>query len=177
MVAPIAHPQTDEYPEFFKGYIGYLAREADVVAALERQQAIIAALGRLRPDRAAFRYAEGKWSVREVIGHMTDAERIFTYRLLRIARGDDTPLPPFDENKYAATSNADRRDVSDLANEMRVVRESSLALVRSLDDTALACRGMVRAGEITARAQVFVIAGHFAHHAHILSEHYGLTLA
>lgn len=169
-------PTPDEYPEFFKGYIGHVAHENDLVTALERQQAAIAALGRVPPDLASFRYAAGKWSVKDVIGHITDAERIFSYRLLRIARGDDTPLPAFDENKYATSSNAERRDVGDLANELAAVRESSLALVGSLDASALANRGTVRAGAITARAQAFVIAGHFAHHARILSDRYGLAL-
>jgi uncharacterized damage-inducible protein DinB len=176
MANPIAPPTADQYPEFFKTYIGHVAHEADLATALERQQAVIAALGRLPADRAAFRYAEAKWSVKEAIGHITDAERIFSYRLLRIARGDETPLPAFDENKYALSSQADRRELADLVQELAAVRESSLALVRSLDEQALGNRGTVRAGDITARAQAFVIAGHFAHHARILKERYGLAL-
>jgi len=177
MPTQIAHPKTDEYPEFFKGYIGLVENEPDIVATLEQQKAVIAALGRMPAERASFRYADGKWSVKEVIGHMTDAERIFSYRLLRIARGDQTLLPSFDENSFAASSHAERRDAADLATEMAIVRESSLALVRSLEDQALGQRGTISAGPITARAQLFVIAGHFAHHVKVLKERYGVALA
>lgn len=176
MTSRILAPAADEYPDFFKGYIGQVAHEADLATALDRQQAVVAALARVPADRAAFRYAEGKWSVKEAVGHIIDAERIFSYRLLRIARGDETPLPAFDENKYAVSSQANRRELTDLVQELAAVRASSLALVRSLDEQALANRGTVRAGAITARAQAFVLAGHFAHHVQILKERYGLPL-
>jgi hypothetical protein len=107
-----------------------------------------------------------------VIGHIADTERIMAYRLLRIARGDRTPLPAFDENEYAKTSNAHRRDIADLAKDVATVRESSLALVRSLEDGMLDNRGIVKAGEVTCRAQVFILAGHFAHHFNILRDRY-----
>jgi hypothetical protein len=177
MATRIARPSADEYPAFFAGYIATVGEESDGLAALERQQPLIAALGRLEPGIASHRYAEGKWSVKEVIGHITDAERIFSYRLLRIARGDQTPLPAFDENKYAEVSNADRRPVADLATELASVREASIALVRSLEDQVLANRGIVRAGEVTARAQIFIVSGHFAHHAKLLTERYGVSLS
>src|SRR5919112_3975100 len=122
MTIKIARPKADEYPGFFAGYIATIANEPDGLAALSAQQPTIAALGRLEPAAASHRYAEGKWTVKEVIGHMIDAERIFGYRLLRIARADRTPLPPFDENVYAQVSNADRREVSKLAEEMDAVR-------------------------------------------------------
>ncbi len=176
MATTIARPKADEYPPFFAGYIATIANESDGLTALQAQQPIIAALGRLEPTAASHRYAEGKWTVKEVIGHMTDAERIFSYRLLRIARADRTPLPAFDENAYAQVSNAGRRAVSDLAQEMAAVRHASIALVQSLDDAMLANWGTVRAGEMTARAQVFIMSGHFAHHAKLLKERYGVDL-
>ena len=176
MLSTIARPQANEYPEFFNTYIADIGQEADGIAALERQQPIIAALGRLSPSQASHRYADDKWTVREVLGHMIDTERIFSYRLLRIGRGDQTPLPPFDENQYARVSNADRRNMADLAREMAVVRDGSILLARSLEEQALANRGIVRAGEITARAQVFVMAGHFEHHVKLLRERYELVL-
>jgi uncharacterized damage-inducible protein DinB len=176
MATTIARPHSDEVPGFFRTYVADIEHEADGLAALERQQSVIAAFSRLSPRQAAHRYADGKWTVREVLGHMIDAERIFAYRLLRIARGDQTPLASFDENQYAASSNADRREITDLANEMAIVRQGSLALARSLDQQALANRGVVRAGEITARAQLFVIAGHFEHHVKILRDRYGLDV-
>ena len=176
MATRIARPSADEYPAFFAGYIAMVADESDGLAALERQQPLIAAFGGLPSETASYRYSEGKWTVRQVIGHVIDAERIFSYRLLRIARGDQTPLPSFDENTYAEISNAGRRDVSELAKELGAVRQSSIALVRSLEDAVLANRGTVRAGELTARAQVFIIAGHVAHHAKVLKERYGVNV-
>ena len=170
----IARPADTDYPEFFKTYLADIEHDRDGLAALERQRDAIAALARVSNDRAAYRYAQGKWSIREVVGHVTDTERIFAYRLLRIARGDRTPLAAFDENKYAEASNADRRDIADLVKELAAVRDSSLALVRSLDVDALERWGTVRAGEITARAQVFVMAGHFEHHIKLLRDRYGV---
>lgn len=168
----IARPRPDEIPEFFKGYVGHIPEGLDGLAALEQQRTDVMAIARIGSLQAEHRYADGKWSVKEVIGHMADAERIFAYRLLRIARGDKTPLPSFDENEYAKSSNADRRDIADLAKEIATVRDSSLALVRSLDDSMLDNRGIVRAGEVTCRAQVFILAGHFEHHLKALRERY-----
>jgi uncharacterized damage-inducible protein DinB len=168
----IARPQPDEIPDFFKTYVSHIGADLDGLTALERQKTDIMALARIGSLQSEHRYAEGKWSVKEVIGHMADAERIFAYRLLRIARGDKTPLPSFDENEYAERSNADRREIAELAKEIAIVREASLALVRSLDDSVLENRGIVRAGEVTCRAQVFILAGHFEHHLKILRERY-----
>lgn len=171
----VARPGVDEIPDFFKGYVASID-EADGVAALERQQAAITAIGRLTPGQASHRYADGKWTVGEVVGHMMDGERIFIYRLLRIARGDRTPLPAFDENEYAKTANAGTRSPADLAAEFATIRASAISLARSLDERSLAQHGVVRAGEISARAQLFVIAGHFQHHLNILRERYQVPL-
>lgn len=168
----IARPQPDEVPDFFKTYVNHIPTDVDGVTALERQKSDVMALARIGSLQSEHRYREGKWSVKEVIGHMADTERILAYRLLRIARGDKTPLPSFDENEYAKISNANRRDIADLAKEMALLRESSLALVRSLDETMLDNRGIVRAGEVTCRAQVFILAGHFEHHLIALRERY-----
>ncbi len=177
MALTIARPHSDEFADFHKGYIAAVEHESDGLAALERQQAAIGTLGRLTPEQAAFRYAEGKWTVKEVVGHLADAERVLSYRLLRIARGEPTPMPGFDENVFAANSNADRRELTDLATELAAVRASTLALVRSLDDKVLTNRGTVRDWSISARAMVFIIAGHFAHHEKILRERYRIDAA
>jgi DinB family protein len=168
----ISRPQPDEIPDFFKGYVGHIPSNLDGLTALERQKADLQELGRIGASQADHRYAEGKWSVKEVIGHMTDTERILAYRLLRIARGDRTPLPAFDESEYAQRSNAGHRSIADLAAEIATVRESTLSLVRSLEEVMLDNRGIVRAGEVTCRAQVFIIAGHFEHHLKALRERY-----
>jgi hypothetical protein len=169
-------PGTDEYADFHKGYIAAVANEPDGIAVLERQRSAIARFAALDPQQASHRYAEGKWSVKEVVGHLCDTERVLSYRLLRIARGDKTPLPGFDEAAVAAGSNADRRDLADLVAELSIVRQSTLALVESLDEGALAQRGTVNNWSLTARGIVFIIAGHFAHHMNVLRERYAITL-
>jgi hypothetical protein len=176
MALIVGRPQTDEYAEFHKGYMAAVANETDALAVLERQKTLIDALGRLTPEQAAFRYAEGKWSVKEVTGHLSDGERVLAYRLLRVARGDQTPLPGYDENAFVAGSNADRRTLGDLAAEFAAVRVTTLALVTSLDDEALLRRGTVNNWPLSARALAFIIAGHFQHHVNILRERYRLSL-
>jgi hypothetical protein len=176
MALTIARPANDEYAEFHKGYIAAVAGEPDGIAALERQQAAIDNLRRLTPEQAGHRYADRKWNVREVIGHLTDAERVLSYRLLRIARGDATPLPGFDEKAFVAGSNADRRDVADLVGELAAVRAATLSLVRSLDDDVLTRRGVVNNWQLSARGLVFIMAGHFAHHVNVLRDRYGVVI-
>ncbi|MEW6320869.1 MAG: DinB family protein [Acidobacteriota bacterium] len=172
----ITRPEQGEYLEFYQGYLDALADEADGLVALERQVPAIEALSRLTPEQAAFRYAEGKWSTREVVGHLIDSERVFSYRLLRVSRGDETPLPGFDEGLMARRSNADRRPIAELAAELLAVRRSTLALVRSLEDEMLLRRGTVNNGPATTRALVFITAGHLAHHLRVLRERYAIEL-
>jgi hypothetical protein len=176
MPLTIAPPEPDEYAEFHRGYIAAVAAETDGLAVLERQRAIIDRLPQITPEQAEFRYAEGKWSVKQVIGHLADGERVVSYRLLRIARGDKTELAGFDENLFVANSNADSRTLGDLVNELAAVREATLTLVRSLDETMLAERGTVNKWSLSARGLVFIIAGHFAHHVNLFRDRYRLSL-
>lgn len=176
MALTIGSPETDEYADFHNGYMAAMAGEPDALPVLERQRATIDALGRLSPEQAGHRYAKGKWSVREIVGHLSDAERILAYRLLCIARGDQTPLPGFDEEAYGAQTNADRRMLGELVGELAVVRLSTLALVRSLDEAFLTRRGNVKNWTLSVRALAFVIAGHFEHHVHVLRDRYSIVL-
>ena len=176
MAQKIDRPGVSEYAEFHKGYMAAVANETDGLSLLERQRPHIDRLGQLTPEQAAFRYADGKWSVKEVTGHLSDSERVLAYRLLRIARGDQTPLPGFDENAFAVGSNADRRTLSDLAAELAAIRVTTVALVKSLDDEALVRKGTVNNWPLSARALAFIIAGHFQHHVNVLRERYGIAL-
>lgn len=176
MALKISRPGSRDYADFHKGYIAAVEHETDGIAALERQLETIERLRHLTPEQASHRYADGKWSVKAVIGHLSDGERVLAYRLLRIARGDATALPGYDENLFAANSNADRREVADLVTELRAVRESTLALVRSLDEAVLGNRATVNSWEVSARGLVFIIAGHVAHHVNILRERYAIDL-
>ena len=169
---PIARPATDEYVAHFATYIDKVT-EPDVVAMLAAQkQSTAKLLAGLTEPQAAYRYAPGKWSLREIIGHLSDAERIFAYRLLRIARGDATPLPGFDENDYVPAGQFERRPLASVAAEFASVRDASLTLLQGLDAEALARRGTASGKPISARALAFIIAGHEKHHLGVIRERY-----
>src|SRR6478609_5230802 len=127
-------PESSEYAPFYHGYVASVP-EGDVVALLRQGgRELLDTLAAIPEDRGGFRYAEGKWSIREVIGHIIDGERIFTYRALRMARGDTTPLAPFDENEYVKTADSDSRTLSNLARAFGALRESTVQLFESLPD-------------------------------------------
>jgi uncharacterized damage-inducible protein DinB len=170
--ASIPRPSSSEYAPFYEGYISKVPA-GDLLALLEDQrretQRLLATISE---PLALKRYAPGKWSVKEVVGHLIDSERIFAYRALRFARGDETPLPGFDEKRYAPAGEFDRRALADLAAEFDLVRRASLALLGSFEAKALARRGTANGQEITVRAIAYIIAGHERHHVQILRERY-----
>jgi hypothetical protein len=166
-----ARPAPTEYAPYYERYVSLVA--GDVVETLERQGAETAALLRgLTEEQGDVRYEPGKWSVKELIGHLIDTERILSYRLLRVARGDRRPIEGFDQDPYVANSNAGARTVSSLADEFGHVRGATLALVRGLDDAAWSRSGVANENEVSARALAYIIAGHEAHHVRILRERY-----
>jgi uncharacterized damage-inducible protein DinB len=166
-----ARPAPTEYAPYYERYVSLVA--GDVVETLERQAAETASLlGTLSDEQGDARYEPGKWSVKELIGHLADSERIFSYRLLRVARADRTPIEGFDQDPYVANSNADARTLRSLAAEFGHIRAATLALVRSLDDAAWSRAGIANENEITVRALAHIIAGHEAHHMRILRERY-----
>jgi len=168
-------PQPDEYPAYFERYIR-LVPDGDILVTLGRQMEESAAfLAGISEQRAHFRYAPGKWSVKEVVGHVIDSERVFAYRGLCFARNDRTPLPGFDENAYVAVAGFDPRPLAELASELRLVRAASIALFTSLDEEALARRGTANDRLHTARAVPWIIAGHELHHLDVVSKRYLYT--
>ncbi|MDH4130318.1 MAG: DinB family protein [Gemmatimonadota bacterium] len=168
----IARPRADEFAPYYGTYVNAVEGD-DALAALERQRESSQRFLRGIPEaRSGFRYSPDKWSIREVIGHVSDAERIFCYRLLRIARGDETPLSSFDENAYVPAGGFDRRSLADVAAELAAVRDATLALAKNLDDIALLRIGTASGKRISARALAWIIAGHEAHHIRVLGERY-----
>lgn len=169
---PIARPAADEYAPFYETYVGKVT-EPDLVSLLTSQQASTAKfLAGLTETQAAHRYAPGKWSLREVIGHLADSERIFAYRLLRIARADTTPLPGFDENLYVPGGEFERRPLASVAAEFASVRAATLTLLEGTTPEALARMGTASGKPISARALAFIIAGHEKHHLGVIRERY-----
>ena len=166
-----ARPAPTEYAPYYERYVSLVA--GDVLETLERQGAETASLlGGLTEEQGGARYAPGKWSVKELVGHLIDTERVFAYRLLRVARGDRTPIEGFDQDPYVANSNADARTVGSLAEEFGHVRAATIALARSLDAAAWSRSGVANENEVTARALAHIVAGHEAHHVRILRERY-----
>ena len=166
-------PESAEVPPGLAGYVGEVRDGEDVMALLESQvEEMRAAFGRFPEARATFRYAPGKWSVKELVSHLADTERIFCYRALRFARGDATPLAPFDENAYALEMYADERPLAELLTELLDVRRATLSFFRGLRPEAWTRRGVASGKEVSVRAMAYAIAGHARHHLEVLAERY-----
>ena len=171
-MASIPRPGSDQFAPTHAKYID-LVPEVDLLAHLEVQARHFAALlGEIDEVRGLFRYAPGKWSVKELIGHISDTERIMAYRLLRIARGDQTPLAGFEMDDYVKIARADRRSMESLASEFSDVRQATLALVRTLDAEDMARTGSASGKLVSAGALAYIIPGHLSHHGKILEERY-----
>ncbi len=165
-------PGTDECSQYFAGYVARVP-DGNVIDTLASQIVETSALLRELPDsRGDHRYASDKWSIREVIGHMSDTERVFTYRALSFSRGDTAPLPGFDQDDYVRQGPFSRISLIELVDEFEHLRWSTLHLFRNLDDDALMRRGSANGSEITVRALAFLCAGHENHHVDILRTRY-----
>jgi hypothetical protein len=172
----VERPGEGEFAPFYASYIAAVPGISDAVGQLGAQSDQLAAMiAPLSDAQAGYRYAEGKWSIKEVVGHLADAERIFSYRLLRIGRGDATPLPGFDENAYVPAGEFDRRTVSDILEEWIAVRSATACLVGGLPPEAWKRRGMANGKDVSARAILYVMLGHVDHHRRMLEERYGLS--
>lgn len=167
----ITRPQPSEFAQYYAGYIGKVP-DAGPVQQLTDQIGEFEKLRELPDDKGNYAYAEGKWTVKELLGHLADAERVFSYRLTRIARGDQTPLAGFDENAWAKTAPHGRRKMSSVVDEMIAIRRSTLALIDSLDETSVANSGVANNHPVSARAICWILAGHGRHHLDILAERY-----
>ena len=170
----VGRPEADEIPAHFVGYIQRVPELDPVIVCAAQIEETASALHGLSDADAMYRYARGKWSVKEVVGHLTDVERIMAYRALRIARGDTTPLPGFDENAYVPAAKFDARSLADLVGELRTARGATLALLRTFDTDAWARRGTASGKPVSVRALAFMIPGHERHHLEILRTRYGV---
>ena len=171
----IARPADDEYAPYYGKYIVQVEGDdvlPHLVSQIERTWQMLSTLDEAR---AAHRYAPGKWSVKQVVGHMSDVERVFTYRALRMSRADETPLPGFDENAYVDNATFDDRAIEDLALEFRAVRSATIALFASLPEPVLTRRGTASGNPFSVRSFAWICAGHELHHRKLLVERYGLS--
>jgi hypothetical protein len=168
----LGRPAASEYAPYYDRYISLVPGD-DIVVALEQQLSTTMALlsGKSEAD-GDFRYAPDKWKVKEVLGHMSDTERIFAYRALRIARNDGTPMEWYEQDDYVRSGPFARVRLLELVNEFRDVRHATLSLLRLLDGEAWARRGIANKNEVSVRALAYTIAGHELHHRRILEERY-----
>src|SRR5689334_18244327 len=169
---PISKPAAGEYNPYYSKYID-LVPDGDVAGTLASQiGGTLAALRALSDADSLKRYAPGKWSIREMLGHMNDTERIFAYRALRIARGDKTPLAGFEQDDYIAPGKFDARSWPGLIDELEAIRKSNLAMFRGLDEAAWQRTGTASNNPVSVRALAYIIAGHERHHMNVLREKY-----
>ena len=167
-------PHPDEYDVAFERYVSRVP-ETDILAALERQPVeLSAALAAVPAEREEYRYAPGKWTIRSVVGHVVDAERVFGYRALCVARGDTAALPGFEQNDYAANAGSDRRTLASLAAEFASLRASHVLMLQNVDESAWMRVGRANGLPVTPRALAYILVGHVRHHAAVLKEKYGV---
>ncbi|MBK8248962.1 MAG: DinB family protein [Gemmatimonadetes bacterium] len=165
-------PAVGEHAPYYSTYVSHVA-DGDILATLAAQHDHTQVLLRGIPEsRGGHRYAEGKWSIREAVGHMIDTERVFSYRAMSFARGDETHLPAFDENTWVANGFFDERSLASLADEFRAARAASLALLGHLNATEWSRVGKASVAHMSVRAAAWVIAGHELHHVGILKSRY-----
>jgi uncharacterized damage-inducible protein DinB len=169
----IERPRSDEHVEYFGRYISKVPENADLISLLRDQALETVALHQgLTPAQGDFAYAPGKWSVKQVLGHIIDCERIFVYRALCIARNDQTSFPAFDENAYVEHANFQERTLADLLEEFQVVRSATICFAKNLDAAALARIGTASKNPISVRALLYIVAGHERHHLELFRERY-----
>jgi len=169
----ITPPSTDEYSEFYADYVQRAKQRVDLFAALSQQiDEIRAAPGSLTDKQALFRDAPKEWSIKEVVGHLNDVERVFSYRLLRVSRNDVTPLPGFEQNDYVREAGFDNYSLDDLINEFEYLRRANIITINNMKEEAVNYRGSASGFPISARALIYMLVGHVEHHMASLHEKY-----
>jgi hypothetical protein len=169
----IERPRPTEHAEYYGRYISQVPENADLISVL-REQAMetVALLQGLTPKQGDYAYAPGKWSIKQVIGHIIDAERVFVYRAMCFARQDKTELPSFDENAYVDHANFAERTLPDLLDEFQVVRSATIHFAKNLDADSVARVGVASKNPISVRALLYIVAGHERHHVALFREKY-----
>ncbi len=165
-------PETEEYDPYYNTYVSKVGDD-DVESVLDAQPGELrAVISTLPEEKGAYAYAEGKWTIKEMLSHLIDGERMFAYRMLRISRGDKTPIEGFEQDGYIENSNANNRPFADLLDEFELQRRSNVLFVHNPSDEAAARAGTANERSITTRALAYIMAGHVTHHLGILREKY-----
>jgi len=165
-------PKQNEYAPYYDTYIKKLVGNDIIEILTDQLERIVNLFKSINEDKGNYAYAAGKWSIKEVLGHMIDGERIFSYRALCIARGEQQPLPGFEQDDYVKAAQFNKRTLSSLVDDYRYTREADIALFKSFDDEALNRWGTASNNKVTVRAIMFIVAGHEEHHINILKTKY-----
>ncbi len=165
-------PNKTEYAAYYETYVS-LVEETDIVSALRNQADELREIfSQMSDERGLYRYADGKWSIKELLGHLIDGERVFAYRALRFARADSQPLAGFDQDPYIENANFDAVKLSDLLDEMLFLRKANTLFFNNLDEEAWNRTGVASENEISVRAIAYILVGHIRHHVKMLKERY-----
>ncbi|SMD31991.1 DinB superfamily protein [Reichenbachiella faecimaris] len=168
----IAKPEVNEYHEFYAGYIGHVG-ETDVVQLIVEQKTdFIQFIHAIPDDRYNYAYAAGKWTIKQLVRHIIDAERMFGFRAMSIARGEKAKLPGFDDHLYVEMVDDSKNSIQDLLGEFESLRESHIEMISNFTSQATERIGNANGSDISVRAIIFIIAGHVAHHKQIITERY-----
>lgn len=169
----ISKPQPGEYAPYAEKYVTQVSDGTDVLALLtDLKDSTYDFLMTLPPEKADYAYGPDKWTIKELVGHMIDAERVFAFRAMCFARGEQQPFPGFDEDAYVANASFSSRTLADLAAEFKAIRESTLFLVRSISKTEEERIGTASGKPVSVRALIFMMAGHELHHLQLIKERY-----
>lgn len=172
----IQRPSSSEYAPFYSGYVKHVPEGADVMSVLAAQPAELRGLVGNLPDAQANAHpSPGEWSVKEVVGHVCDTERVFAYRALRIARGDETPLAGFDQNEYVRGTHFNARALGDLLDEFTYQRQANVICFRALSEAEISRIGTASESYVSVRALVYMLAGHVIHHVVSLKTDYQIS--
>lgn len=167
------YPAPSEYAPYYHTYVGKISPDTDLAELLRSEfEKTHALLSSLSEEKQLYRYAPGKWSIREMVGHMVDTERVMAYRAMRVARGDKTPIPGFDQDDYIPEGDFDARPMASMLAEWRGLREATIAFTESLGKEASVFMGTASDNPVTPRALLYIIAGHELHHMGVLQERY-----
>ena len=173
MTPKLLSPASDEYAEFYAGYVQRAQAKGNVLAALQNQiEEIQSALGDLTNEQALFRDAPQEWSIKEVMGHLNDVERVFSYRLLRVSRNDPTPLPGFEQDDYVREAGFDKQPLQELMQEFEHLRRANILAIDNMSEASTLRRGTASGFTVSARALVYMLVGHVDHHLASLYEKY-----
>ena len=165
-------PKQNEYAPYYEIYIRHLVGD-DIITILTNQlERTVNFFKSINEDKSNYAYAEGKWSIKEVLGHIIDNERVFSYRALCIARGEQQQLPGFEQDDYVKTAHFNKRALSSLVDDYKYTREADIALFKSFDEESIGRWGIASNNKVTVRAIMFIIAGHEEHHINTLKDKY-----